>query len=152
MFTFVTALAVLLADQGSKWFVQQHMVPGESIPVIPHIFHFTYIMNPGAAFGILEYQHLFLLAIVIILYAAYFFLRKRIPQDPVYFPIGIGLLLGGALGNAIDRVRYYAVVDFFDFRIWPIFNVADMGICVGVALIMLYFWRCGDNKNEQKKL
>lgn len=51
------------------------------------------------------------------------------------------MLLGGALGNAIDRVRISGVVDFFDFRIWPIFNVADIFICVGVALIVFYFWR-----------
>lgn len=67
--------------------------------------------------------------------------RKRIPKEPRYFSSAIGMLLGGALGNAIDRVRISGVVDFFDFRIWPIFNVADIFICVGVALIVFYFWR-----------
>lgn len=144
MNTILTAIAVTILDQVVKWFVQGHMELGESIPMIPHIFHLTYIMNPGAAFGILEYQHTFFLGIVVILFAAYLIMRRRIPKKPVYFPIGIGMVLGGALGNAIDRVRYQGVVDFFDFRVWPIFNVADIAICVGMALILWYFWRHSD--------
>ncbi len=144
MNTILTAIAVTILDQVVKWFVQGHMDLGESIPLIPHVFHLTYIMNPGAAFGILEYQHTFFLGIVVILFAAYLIMRRRIPKNPVYFPIGIGMVLGGALGNAIDRVRYQGVVDFFDFRVWPIFNVADIAICVGMALILWYFWRHSD--------
>ena len=144
MNTILTAIAVTILDQVVKWFVQGHMELGESIPLIPHVFHLTYIMNPGAAFGIPEYQHTFFLGIVVILFAAYLIMRRRIPKNPVYFPIGIGMVLGGALGNAIDRVRYQGVVDFFDFRVWPIFNVADIAICVGMALILWYFWRHSD--------
>ena len=72
---------------------------------------------------------------------AFAWLRDRIPQKPVYFPLSIGLLLGGAVGNALDRCRIGGVVDFFDFRIWPIFNVADIAICIGVVCIAFYFWR-----------
>lgn len=90
---------------------------GESIPLISGVFHLTYIINPGAAFGILAYQRWFFLAIVILLFGAFFFFRKRIPKEPRYFSVAIGMLLGGALGNAIDRVRISGVVDFFDFRI-----------------------------------
>ena len=135
MLTVYIALFVTVLDQLVKWIVQQHMVWGESIPLI------SYIINPGAAFGILAYQRWFFLAIVILLFGAFFFFRKRIPEEPRYFSAAIGMLLGGALGNAIDRVRISGVVDFFDFRIWPIFNVADIFICVGVALIVFYFWR-----------
>lgn len=146
MHTLLTAAAVAVLDQFVKWFVQGHMELGESIPVIPGIFHLTYIINPGAAFGILAYQHFFFLALVAVLYLAYGYVwyRGKIPAKPFYFPCGIGLLLGGALGNAVDRARMAGVVDFFDFRIWPIFNVADIAICVGVALILLYFWRHSD--------
>ena len=139
MLTVYIALFVTVLDQLVKWIVQQHMVWGESIPLISGVFHLTYIINPGAAFGILAYQRWF--AIVILLFGAFFFFRKRIPKEPRYFSVAIGMLLGGALGNAIDRVRISGVVDFFDFRIWPIFNVADIFICVGVALIVFYFWR-----------
>ena len=141
MNTLLTAILVALLDQATKWYVATHMDLGETIPVIPEIFHWTYIINPGAAFGILAYQRWFFLAIVILLFGAFFFFRKRIPKEPRYFSAAIGMLLGGALGNAIDRVRISGVVDFFDFRIWPIFNVADIFICVGVALIVFYFWR-----------
>ena len=141
MLTLGIACVVTILDQLVKWIVVTHMEWGESIPLIPNVFHLTYILNPGAAFGILAYQKWFFLLIVLILFGAFFAFRKRIPKEPVYFPAAIGMLLGGALGNAIDRVRLSGVVDFFDFRIWPIFNVADIFICVGVALIVFYFWR-----------
>lgn len=141
MLTLGIACIVTVLDQLVKWIVQSHMEWGESIPLIPDVFHLTYIINPGAAFGILAYQRWFFLIIVVLLFGAFFAFRKRIPEKPVYFPAAIGMLLGGALGNAIDRVRISGVVDFFDFRIWPIFNVADIFICVGVALIVFYFWR-----------
>lgn len=141
MNTILMAAAVTVLDQAVKWFVQNHMELGESLPLIPGIFHLTYIINHGAAFGILKYQYLFFLGIVAVLFAAYAWMRKRIPQKPVYFPLAVGLLLGGALGNAIDRGRMQGVVDFFDFRVWPIFNIADIAICVGTALILFYFWR-----------
>ena len=95
MNTILTAIAVTILDQVVKWFVQGHMELGESIPLISHVFHLTYIMNPGAAFGILEYQHTFFIGIVVILFAAYLIMRRRIPKNPVYFPIGIGMVLGG---------------------------------------------------------
>lgn len=141
MLTLVIAGLTAVLDQIVKLIVQGNMELGETIPLIRNVFHLTYIINPGAAFGIFPHQEWFLLGIVVVLYAAFFIFRSRIPAKPVYFPAGVGLLLGGALGNAIDRVRIGGVVDFFDFRIWPIFNVADIAICVGVALIVLYFWR-----------
>ena len=141
MRTLLIALAVAVLDQLVKWIVQTHMELGQTIPLIKNIFHLTYILNPGAAFGLLPHKDWFFLAIVVVLYIAFFVMRKRIPEKPAYFPMAIGMLLGGALGNAIDRVRIGEVIDFFDFRIWPIFNVADIFICLGVGLIAFYFWR-----------
>ncbi|MDY6084802.1 MAG: signal peptidase II [Dialister sp.] len=141
MITIATAVFICLLDQAVKWLVQTSMVLGESVPIFPHIFHLTYIINPGAAFGILADQQWFFLGIVGVLLVVFFMLRSRIPSRPVYFPVAVGMLLGGALGNAIDRVRIQGVVDFFDFRIWPIFNVADVAICLGVGLIAFYYWR-----------
>ena len=141
MLTLVIAGLTAVLDQIVKLIVQGNMELGETIPLIRNVFHLTYIINPGAAFGIFPHQEWFFLGSVVVLYAAFFIFRSRIPAKQVYFPAGVGLLLGGALGNAIDRVRIGGVVDFFDFRIWPIFNVADIAICVGVALIVLYFWR-----------
>lgn len=141
MLTILSALITVILDQLVKYFVYTYMELGETIPVIRSVFHFTYISNPGAAFGVLPHQDFFLLGIVGVLFIAFFWLRKRIPAKPLYFPLAVGCVLGGALGNAIDRVRFGGVVDFIDFRVWPVFNVADMAICLGVTLIMFYFWR-----------
>lgn len=141
MITVVIAFFVVIVDQLTKYLVQNLMSYGQSIPLFPNIFHFTYIINHGAAFGILPNQDWFFLSVVFVLFVIFFIYRKKIPCEPLYFPIGLGLLLGGALGNAIDRVFLSGVVDFFDFRIWPIFNVADIAICIGVTLISYYFWR-----------
>ena len=75
------------------------------------------------------------------LFVAFFVYRKRMEMTPLYFQAAIGMLLGGTLGNAIDRLRLHAVVDFFDFRICHIFNVADIAICCVIALILLFYWR-----------
>lgn len=150
MRTLLIALGAAVLDQLVKWIVQTHMELGQTIPLIKSVFHLTYILNPGAAFGLLPHKDWFFLAIVVVLYAAFFIMRKKIPEKPAYFKIpekpayfslAIAMLLGGALGNAIDRVRIGEVIDFFDFRIWPIFNVADIFICLGVGLIAFYFWR-----------
>lgn len=133
------ALVVTLVDQLSKLAIQQHMALYQSIPVIPGFFHITYIINRGAAFGLLEDQQWLFLAMALILFGLYFVFRKKMPAVPQVY-LGTGLLLGGALGNALDRTISGQVTDFFDFRIWPVFNVADMGIVLGVLLLLWYNW------------
>lgn len=140
MITIIIAIAVFVLDQLAKYYVRTWMQLGESIPVISQVWHWTYIENHGAAFGILAHQQWFFLLVVGILFALYIRYRDRIPMRPLYFPVAIGMLLGGALGNAWDRFRYGGVIDFIDFRVWPIFNIADISICVAVALMMWYFW------------
>lgn len=126
----------IILDQVAKFYIQGTMSMGMSHPIIPGIFHITYILNPGAAFGILENQRLFFIfvAVAILVVAAYFY--ARLLKEPLLLRCGAGLLLGGAVGNLIDRIRIGAVVDFFDFRIWPIFNFADIAIVVGVGLVI----------------
>ncbi|MDK8253568.1 MAG: signal peptidase II [Dialister micraerophilus] len=141
MITVVVAFFIVIFDQLTKYLIQNFMQYGQTVPVIPDVFHLTYIINCGAAFGILPHKDWFFLSIVFILFCIFVIYRKRIPIKPIYFSIGIGLLLGGAFGNAIDRVRISGVVDFLDLRIWPIFNVADVAICIGVMFIVYYFWR-----------
>ena len=139
---FLIALFIVALDQMSKFVIRQFMAMYESIPVIPGFFHITYILNKGAAFGILENQRWFFLAIAVALFFIYFLFRKKMPQD-LLVHWGVGLLLGGALGNALDRFFQGAVTDFFDFRIWPVFNVADVGIVIGVCLLLWYSWNHG---------
>ena len=133
------ALVTVLLDQGSKWYIREAMMLHESIPVIPGFFHITYILNRGAAFGILENQRWLFLVIALILFLIYGLCRHKIPTHP-FVQLGVGMLLGGALGNAVDRGLRGAVTDFFDFRVWPVFNVADIGIVVGVCLLLWYSW------------
>ena len=133
------ALVIIALDQGSKWLIQQGMTLHESIPVSPGFFHITYILNRGAAFGILENQRWLFLIMAILLFVLYAVFRKKLPEHRAV-QAGAGMLLGGAFGNALDRFLHGAVVDFFDFRIWPVFNIADIGIVVGVCLLLWYSW------------
>lgn len=136
MSTALLAILIIIIDQWSKYYISTHMWPGLSIPIVENIFHITYILNPGAAFGILKYKTGFFILITIMLLVAAIYYYPRLPARAVLGRIGLGLLVGGAIGNLIDRIRLGVVIDFFDFRIWPIFNVADMAIVSGVALIV----------------
>jgi signal peptidase II len=133
---FGLSLLVVLADQATKFWIQAHMSYGESIPIIHNVFHITYILNAGAAFGLLEHQTWFFVGVAILLIAGAAYLYPRLPADKPLLKWGAGLLTGGAVGNLIDRVHTGYVVDFFDFRIWPIFNVADICIVCGVSCLV----------------
>lgn len=136
---FYTVLIIwLLLDQLTKYYVMNHFLLGESLPVIPNVFHLTYIINRGAAFGMLTNQRWFFLAVAFVLIIVYGFYRKRVNNGPLSLRVGTALLIAGAIGNGIDRYVLHGVVDFFDFRIWPIFNIADIGICVGVVCVIYY--------------
>jgi len=143
---------IILMDQLSKIIVKQQMVPGESIPVIADIFHFTYVLNPGAAFGILEHQRAFFVfaGIAILGAAVYFYPRLR--QMDLWLHYGAIALLGGAAGNLIDRIQNGLVVDFFDFRIWPVFNIADIAIVAGIgSMIYAILFRMKDEDIEEPR-
>lgn len=136
MWLFVLPLAVVILDQFSKYIVVENMALGESIPIIEEVFHLTYILNPGAAFGMFAHNRLFFIAIAVIVIGIIIWARMEILASPWEVKAGCGLFLGGAIGNLIDRARQGLVIDFFDFRIWPVFNIADIAICIGVGLII----------------
>lgn len=139
------AAGVVLLDQLSKALVVADIPPNSVIEIIPGFFNLVNIRNRGAAFGFLnrsdiEWQFwIFLVATLIAVWAIFALLRgaKRQP----WLCLGLGLILGGSIGNMIDRLRFRAVVDFLDFYLgnwhWPAFNVADMAICVGAFLACL---------------
>jgi len=133
---FIIVFLILLLDQLSKVLATQNILLNESLPVIDNVFHLTLIHNKGAAFGIFKNQTVLfilvsLLAIVIILYN----LKKKKEKRLGISVVSLALILGGALGNFIDRVLLGYVVDFLDFRIWPVFNIADSAITVGAILL-----------------
>ena len=129
-------LVVVILDQFSKYIVVENMALGESIPIIEEVFHLTYILNPGAAFGMFAHNRLFFIAIAVVVIGIIIWARREILASPWEVKAGCGLFLGGAIGNLIDRARQGLVIDFFDFRIWPVFNIADIAICIGVGLII----------------
>ena len=137
----VIIMVTVLVDQISKLMVQQTISQGDSIAVLPPIFHLTYIQNPGAAFGLLAHQTEFFIAVTVIILAAIFWAYRQLAGDRLWMRVSLGLVAGGALGNLIDRVRVGKVIDFLDFRIWPVFNFADMAIVVGAALLIWGMWR-----------
>ena len=135
---YIILILWLLLDQWTKYYIMNHFMLGESLVVIPNVFHLTYIINRGAAFGMLTNQRWFFLAVAFVLIIVYGFYRKRVNNGPLSLRVGTALLISGAIGNGIDRYVLHGVVDFFDFRIWPIFNIADIGICVGVVCVIYY--------------
>lgn len=136
MFFIILALAVVLVDQLSKYYVVTHFALGESVPVVEQVFHLTYVLNSGAAFGIFEGSRWLFVLIAVSVIGCVLFLQEEIVRGGLFSIYGTVLFTGGAFGNLIDRVRQGLVIDFFDFRIWPVFNVADIAICVGVGLII----------------
>ncbi len=141
MVYILLALALVLLDQLSKAYIATHFWIGESVPVIPNVFHWTYILNPGAAFGMFEGSRWFFILIALVVMSCIWLMRKEIQSYGRWCLIGSALFGGGAIGNLIDRARQGLVIDFFDFRVWPVFNVADIGICVGVGCIIWSIYR-----------
>ena len=136
MYFLIVALLVIIFDQLTKYYVVSNFYLGESVPVIENIFHWTYILNPGAAFGMFEGSRWFFVVIAIGVLVGIWYMKDEINEGGWMMQYGAALFGGGAIGNLIDRARSGFVIDFFDFRIWPVFNVADIAICVGVAMIL----------------
>jgi signal peptidase II len=139
--------AIICLDQWTKLLVLDHFVRGESIPVIPGYFNLTYVQNPGAAFGFLagapeSFRVPFFIMTPIVALVVIFYLYRHLREDQKLQATALALILGGAVGNFIDRVRFHYVVDFLDFH-WkgqmhfPAFNVADSAITVGVVFLMI---------------
>ena len=132
-----TALIVLALDQATKVAVRTWLDRGESWPDADWPVRIRHVTNTGAAFGILQDQTLFLIAMAFIGLGAIYLYYRYPPFDHWVVPIAIGMLLGGASGNLLDRVRAGEVTDFIDFRRFPAFNVADSSINVGIATIII---------------
>lgn len=130
---FCLFVVLLVLDQAVKSYVSSVMLLGETVPIIDGIFHITYILNPGAAFGMLAHQRWFFILAGITIIIAFLHYYPWLKQQCSWFRFGCVALLSGAVGNLVDRIRIGMVVDFFDFRIWPVFNIADIAIVLGVA-------------------
>lgn len=137
---FLISLLILIADQLIKFLVLKTIPFKYSIQIIPKIFYLTHIRNYGAAFGLLQNSSNLLLWFAIIVIGVILYLYDKIP-DETSVQILTALILGGTLGNLIDRIKFGYVIDFLDFQIWPAFNVADMAITIGVIGLIIYLIR-----------
>lgn len=122
------ALFVAVLDQISKILIRRFMSEGQSISIIENVFHLTYSTNTGIAFGAFKGSAIFstFIGLIVVMFILYY--RK----DEISF----ALILGGAIGNLIDRILFLKVTDFLDFRIWPIFNFADIALTIGIVLLI----------------
>lgn len=139
---YVIALAVLILDQVTKFFIEGHLLQETSVPVINKILYFTSVHNHGGAFGIFQSWRGMLTFVSFTVIAVIVLISRRKCLLPMWISLGFALQLGGATGNLIDRVRYGYVVDFIDLRWWPVFNIADIAITVGIACLAYHMFFC----------
>jgi len=142
------SLAIVVADQVTKTYVMETMKLHESIPVIANFFSITYIRNPGAAFGFLSsssgsFRFVFFGVTSLFALGLLGTILVRMPKHDWMGQLSVAGILGGAIGNLLDRLRYGEVIDFLDFYVnayhFPAFNVADSAITVGVGFLILHF-------------
>ncbi|SDW86330.1 signal peptidase II [Paenibacillus sp. CF384] len=136
------AVIVFAIDYVTKQWIEKSLTIGETKHVLGDFFIITSIRNRGAAFGILQEQrYLFILITLIVLGGIIWYMMKNRDSGKGLLLAGLGLVLGGALGNFLERALYGEVVDFLQFTfgsyVFPIFNIADSGICIGVGMILL---------------
>lgn len=133
------AIAVLWADQYTKHLVASSFLPGESRFVVPHFLKWTYERNVHGAFGLFGSNAVLLIAMAIVVLVLFWYSFRDAAARSRTVRVAFGMIVGGAIGNIVDRVHYGYVTDFIDFyRIWPnIFNVADSCITVGVGLLLI---------------
>lgn len=147
------ALVIIAIDQFTKWLIIANMNLGESMTIIENFLYITSHRNQGAAWGILQGQMWFFYIITVaVIFFIIYYLQKHAKGKPI-FSISLALLLGGAIGNFIDRLFRKEVVDFIDVYIFsydfPIFNVADSSLVIGVALLILVMFL---EERREKKL
>jgi signal peptidase II len=148
---FAIALVLVAADQFTKWWIQTNLEPGQSLPDTG-FFRLTYAQNTGAAFSIFYGYNGILIIVssigIILLLTYYFYIYRRIPYlDTTWNRIALAIILGGTVGNLIDRIRLGYVRDFIDVGPWPIFNISDSCTVVGVILFavsLLFFTKFTD--------
>lgn len=150
---YLLAIVIIIIDQITKWIVATQMTLGESIPVIQDIIYITSHRNKGAAFGILQGQMWFFYIVTIIVIIGIVYYMQKEAKNSRLFGVSLGLILGGAIGNFIDRLFRGEVVDFvntypFGYN-FPIFNVADSALCIGVGL--LFIKMIGDERRQKKE-
>ncbi len=135
---FIALCAVVFLDRLTKFLVLSSLQDKGSVAIIPGIFHLTFTVNSGAAFSILSGKNTFLifLSLMVIIFIIYSYFKLKPTRIT---SVGVGLILGGAISNLLDRFLFSGIVDFIDFRVFPVFNIADSGISIGVIMLIAYY-------------
>ncbi len=129
--------AVLLLDRLTKAWVRHHFQLGESRRVAAW-FYLTYVQNTGTAFGFFQGNNKALLVLAFVILGALLYGARGLSERGGFWgALGVALVLGGAVGNVMDRIHFGQVIDFLDFRVWPVFNIADSAISIGTVSIMV---------------
>ena len=156
MTVILLGLAIVMLDQFTKQWIRSTFVYAESRPVIDGFFNLTYVRNDGAAWNILSGHGVILILISIIILALLIIYRQSFLEDRLSHRILMGLMVGGIVGNLIDRIRFGWVTDFLDFEFgtyhYPSFNVADAAICIAVVAYILMNLFSGKEKRDPATL
>jgi signal peptidase II len=133
--------SIILFDRVTKSFFSHWLYPGESFPLIENILHMTLVHNTGIAFGLFKGQGLIFIIIssIAVLFFVFNIFYSQYKKEALsfWYLLSFSLIIGGAAGNLFDRIVYGYVIDFIDFRIWPVFNVADSAITIGAIIIAI---------------
>lgn len=152
----LVAVPSFALDQLTKWIVEQNIRRGSWYVIIDGIFNLRHDRNSGAAFGIMPGQNALLIVITIVAIGFIFFYYRQF-QTNLWMRIALGFLLGGALGNFVDRLRLGEVVDFIQIGIqkaglwWPTFNIADVCICIGAGMLIIHLLRTRGDDDTSKQ-
>lgn len=150
---YLIIFTVILLDQILKFLVRITMELNQSIPVWNQVLHLTYIKNYGAAFSMLQNQRLLLLVTTSILILGMFcYLARKYRTLHPCMKLSMSLIIGGGIGNLIDRALLHYVVDYIDFRVFPVFNAADIAVTVGCGLLILYIMVLEPRAEKRKKV
>ncbi|MGP6156050.1 MAG: signal peptidase II [Vulcanimicrobiaceae bacterium] len=137
LYLWVSAAIVLALDQFTKHIVATTFMPGESRIAVPHLLYWTYVQNQAGAFGLFGTTPWLLVVMALGVLAVFWYAFRDLATKSKLVRVAFGAIVGGAIGNIVDRFHYRYVVDFIDLRWWPVFNVADSCITIGVGLLIL---------------
>ncbi len=146
---FIIAILVIAADFYTKYLVYTRMALHETIELPVKFIQLTYVQNFGGAFGIFQHQKLFFIAAAFVSVTCVLYFFEDIKELGKLSFLSASLIFGGAIGNLIDRIRFGYVVDFLDLRWWPVFNVADVALTIGVALLFIELIRFGQKAPDK---
>jgi len=149
-FFSVILITSVILDIFTKFLVRKNLDLNESLPLIKNILHITKIHNTGAVWGILQNNNIFfiIISIIVLSILIYYFQDLAKSKASVFF---LAFIFSGAIGNLIDRILFGFVIDFIDFRIWPVFNIADSALIIGIIGIIFLNLTNKDDKNKQKR-